>query len=545
MNARSDIPKLDRAKACFDLKQDHLFDLLVIGGGATGLGIALDASLRGLSVALVEQHDFAKGTSSRATKLVHGGVRYLAQGNIKLVKEALNERKAILDNAPHLARPIPFLMPTYGLKGRYFDNGFYGLGLKIYDLLAGAKSLGKTIFLNKERTQDLIPGIEQQNLNGSIQYWDGQFDDSRLAVSLARTATKAGATILNHCKVTNIKHLNDKASGAIVTDQISKESWSIRAKCIINATGVWVDDLIKLDQPSAKKLVSPSQGIHLTVDRCFWPGNHALLIPKTTDGRVLFAVPWLGKVILGTTDTPREHIEEEPSALDEEISFILNEAGKYLAKKPILKDVRSIWAGVRPLVKPTEDNTGNTKTISREHTIIISETGLVSVTGGKWTTYRSMAEDTLDKCIAAGLISTSNICTTSNHPLVGAEGVTTGDLVNDASLALYGNESPIVSALPGNTNQLADGLTESMIRFGIRYEGAMTIEDILARRSRLLFLDAKKALKIANEVANILEDEIGDSYNRHQDLADFTITAQKYVPIKGNPEESSSSTKVA
>lgn len=537
--------KLDRATALSNLKKDKLFDLLIIGGGATGLGIALDASLRGLSVALVEQHDFAKGTSSRATKLVHGGVRYLAQGNIKLVREALNERKSILDNAPHLAQPIPFLMPTYGLKGRYLDTGFYGLGLKIYDLLAGAKSLGKTIFLNKERTQDLIPGIEQQNLNGSIKYWDGQFDDSRLAISLARTATKVGATVLNHCKVTNIEHLNDKASGAIVTDQINKESWSIRAKCIINATGVWVDDLIKLDQPSAKKLVSPSQGIHLTVDRCFWPGNHALLIPKTTDGRVLFAVPWLGKVILGTTDTPREHIEEEPSALDEEISFILNEAGKYLAKKPSLKDVRSIWAGVRPLVKPTESNTGKTKTISREHTIIISETGLVSITGGKWTTYRSMAEDTLDKCIAAGLISTSNICTTSNYPLVGAEGVTTGDLINDASLALYGNESPIVSALPGNTNLLADGLTESMIRFGIRYEGAMTIEDILARRSRLLFLDANKALKIANEVASILEDEIGDSYNRHQDLADFTITAQKYVPIKGNSEESSSSSKVA
>lgn len=543
MNARPDIPKLDRAKALFDLKQDHLFDLLVIGGGATGLGIALDASLRGLSVALVEQNDFAKGTSSRATKLVHGGVRYLAQGNIKLVREALNERKSILNNAPHLAQPIPFLMPTFGLKGRFFDKSFYGLGLKLYDLLAGAKSLGKTIFLNKERTQNLMPGVTQERLTGSIQYWDGQFDDSRLAISLARTASKAGATILNHCKVTQIKHANGKASGVTLLDQIDKDTWSVNAKCIVNATGVWVDDLIKLDQPSAKKMISPSQGIHLTVDRDFLPGNHALLIPKTEDGRVLFAVPWLGKVILGTTDTPRELIEEEPTALDEEISFILNEAGKYLAKQPMLEDVRSIWAGVRPLVKPTENNGESTKTISREHTIIISDSGLVSVTGGKWTTYRSMAEDTLDKCQAAGLISTKSACRTSNYPLIGSEGVSNSDLINDASLALYGSESSVVSALEGNTNQLALGLTESMIRFGIQYEGAVTIEDLLARRSRLLFLDAKKALEIANKVANILEDELGAAYDKHQDVAAFLDTAQKYLPIKSNTPESS--TKVA
>ena len=333
---------LSRQESLRRLKQTGRFDLLVVGGGATGLGIALDAATRGLSTALVERDDFAKGTSSRATKLVHGGVRYLAQGNIRLVREALRERKALLRNAPHLAQPLPFLMPAFGLKGRLWDRLFYGTGLVLYDRLAGKAGLGHTQFLSRASTIEAMPGVRSHELVGSVQYWDGQFDDARLAVALARTAAAHGAVVLNHCPVRSLLHAEGSVRGASVTDAETGERIDVHARCVVNATGVWVDDLRRMDLDPESHMVTPSQGIHLVVDREFLPGDHALLVPKTDDGRVMFAIPWLGKVLLGTTDTPRDHIESEPTPLAEEVDFILGQAGKYLARRPMAGDVRSI-----------------------------------------------------------------------------------------------------------------------------------------------------------------------------------------------------------
>lgn len=508
MSSQQHAASLDRNRHLERLRQAGIFDILVVGGGATGLGIAVDAAARGLSVALVEREDFAKGTSSRATKLVHGGVRYLAQGNVSLVREALRERSALLHNAPHLAQPLPFLMPAYGARGRYWDRLFYGAGLTIYDLMAGKAGLGHTQFLDRDATLQTMPGVRADSLAGSVKYWDGQFDDARLAVTLARTAASLGAAIINHCPAQGLLHQDGRVIGASLRDAETGQGFDVQARCVVNATGAWVDTLRRMDNGRDSRMVAPSQGIHLVVDREFLPGDHALLIPRTSDGRVMFAVPWLGKVLLGTTDTPRESIESEPSPLAEEVSAILHETGDYLARKPSAADVRSLWGGVRPLVKPPQDSDAETRKVSREHLVLIDDSGLVTVTGGKWTTYRAMAEEVLDRCIEAGLVADHSACQTAHLKLVGATGNSAHRLSDPPGAHLYGSESQALDDLPGANNELGMGLSEAMVRFAVREEGARTIEDVLARRSRILFLDATMAAGLAEEVAGIIADEL-------------------------------------
>ena len=491
------------------LDETRQYDLIVVGGGATGLGIALDAAQRGLSVVLLEAHDFAKGTSSRATKLVHGGVRYLAQGNIGLVREALHERALLLRNAPHLASPLPFVMPAY----HCWEAPFYGLGLKTYDLLAGRAGLGPTSFLTAAHVRTLVPGANAEGLKGGVRYWDGQFDDARLAVALARTAVRQGARVVNYCALTDLTYDGGRVSGVICQDAETERTWRLKSKCVVNATGVWVDALRVKDathfQKEVSSLVAPSQGVHVVVDADFLASDHALLLPRTSDGRVLFAIPWLGKVILGTTDTPRDDIPLEPEALASEVEFILSESAGILTRKPQREDVRSIWVGLRPLVRPSDDSRTTGK-ISREHTVLVSASGLVTVTGGKWTTYRSMAEDVLDLCAKAQLLPPLPRCATARCRLVGASADTAQRLLSaPPDLRIYGDEAPWLQEIEGHDTPLDVGLTEAMVRFAARYEFARSVEDMLARRSRLLFLDARRAAAVALPVARILQAETG------------------------------------
>ena len=519
-----------RAQLLERLAQTESFDLAIVGGGATGLGVAVDAAARGFKVVLLESLDFAKGTSSRATKLVHGGVRYLAQGNISLVREALHERTTLLRNAPHLAQPLAFVMPSYKL----LDTPFYGIGLKMYDALAGKAGLGATEFLSSAKTVKYLPTVQQKGLKGGVKYWDGQFDDARLALALARTAAAKGALLINYCPAEKLIYEGQQIAGLICRDAESGRNFTVRAKCVVNATGPWVDLFRQQDAEAqgkpVKPMVAPSQGVHVVVDREFLPTDHALLIPKTADGRVLFAVPWLGKVILGTTDTPRHDLAREPLPFPEELDFILGEAGKYLNRQPTLADVRSMWVGLRPLVKPQDDDGENTKKISREHTVLTSKSGMVTVTGGKWTTYRAMAEDVLEACFNAGELPRKPGGVTVHLPLVGApaSGRSQHSMHMAQGMHSYGGEAALVSALPGASVWLADSLSEGMVRFAVRYEYARTVEDVLARRSRMLFLDARLAAKLAPRVADILREEL----IAEPALEAFLVLAQQYSAKK-------------
>ena len=511
-----------------------VFDLAVVGGGATGLGVALDAAARGFKVVVLESHDFAKGTSSRATKLVHGGVRYLAQGNIGLVREALHERTTLLGNAPHLAQPLAFVVPSY----HCWEGPFYGAGLTLYDLLAGKAGLGATRFLGTKATLAALPTVRSAGLKGAVQYWDGQFNDARLALALARTAAQQGALLVNYCGVQELLYQNGKISGVLAQDALDGQQYRVQARCVVNATGVWVDGLRQMDSAAhsagggrpVQPMVAPSQGVHIVVDRRFLNSSTALMVPKTADGRVLFAVPWLGKVILGTTDTPRHDLAREPQAFAEEVEFILSESARYLNPAPTRADIRSIWVGLRPLVKPQDEDAESTKAISREHTVIASRSGLISVTGGKWTTYRAMAEDVLSTCVAQGLLENRAGGQTVHLRLVGAQLP-----AQSAPVALsqpegghsYGTERQLVEAMPGAQNVLADGLTEAMVRFAARHEYAITVEDMLARRCRLLFLDAQRAAELAPKVAEILQRETG----LNPQLEEFLQLATSYLQI--------------
>jgi glycerol-3-phosphate dehydrogenase len=516
----------DRAQLLAQLDAVQEFDIAIIGGGATGLGVAVDAAVRGLKVVLLEAHDFAKGTSSRSTKLVHGGVRYLAQGHLPLVWEALRERQHLLSNAPHLVKPMPFVMPAYRRK----DQLFYGLGLKLYDLLAGPARLGPTRLLSYTETLLALPGVRVTNLVGGVQYWDAQFDDARLALSLARTAASHGALLMNHMPVTGL--LTDYPAGRIkglsCQDSETGQERKLKARCVVNATGVWVDQIEAMlhSQPgnaSEAKLphaVRPSQGVHLVVDASFWPGSSALLVPHTQDGRVLFAVPWQGKVLLGTTDTPRPQVDWEPQALESEIDQILQEAAKYLVKVPLRSDVTSVWAGLRPLARTDEQlsEQGATQKVSREHAIKVASNGLVSVTGGKWTTYRAMAADVMQAIRKAQLVSLTSEDVTLNTKMCSAT----------ASASPYGTDAELLASLPGADLGLgplpSQQLSEAMVRFAARYEYARTVEDVLARRNRLLFLDASAALAVAPQVAEILSTETGVS----PQLEAFEALAKSY-----------------
>ena len=524
---------MQRADLLEQLARPQRYDIAIVGGGATGLGVALDAAARGLSVVLLESHDLAGGTSSRATKLVHGGVRYLAQGNLSLVREALHERATLLHNAPHLAQPLAFVMPAY----RWWELPFYGAGLKAYDLLAGAASLGRTEFLSASQALSALPTLRAQGLRGAVRYWDGQFDDARLAIALARTAARHGALVVNHCAVTALVHVAGRVAGLRCEDRETGRAFEVQAGCVVNATGVWVDALRQLDGQATgrtvQSLVSPSQGVHLVVDAQFLPGRQALIVPRTADGRVLFAVPWMGKLILGTTDTPLQDLPREPLARDEEVDFILSQLGRYLVRVPTRQDVRSQWVGLRPLVRPAQAHGAATRSISREHTVQISPTGLVTVTGGKWTTYRAMAEDVLTHCVEHRLIkpfpASLSKDVTTNLRLVGGEAPPTEpcDLSQSPDLRLYGTEAGVVGALPGADRALGGGLTEAMVRFAARHEYARTVEDVLARRSRLLFLDARLAGALAADVAAVLRQETGVDPRE----AEFRALAAQYLSV--------------
>jgi glycerol-3-phosphate dehydrogenase len=524
-----------RAEQWAKAGQTDVYDVTVIGGGATGLGVALDAALRGFSVLLLESHDFGGGTSSRSTKLLHGGVRYLAQGNISLVREALAERTTVLHIAPHLAQPLPFVMPSY----QWWQTPFYGVGLKAYDLLAGKAGLGSTQWLAPKEVEEALPGIRADGLHGGVKYWDGQFDDARLALALARTAERAGGVVLNYADVEAITELAGNGDQGArfeveVGDKRLAQKHTFRTRALINAAGVWVDHVRQMAQPIPQthpnhRIVSPSQGVHIVVDRSFMPSNHALLIPKTQDGRVLFAVPWMGSLILGTTDTPRQDLPREPDPFDSELEFILKESSKALQKTVTRADIRSVWVGLRPLVAaaPKHGNAA-TKTLSREHTIVTDANGLITVTGGKWTTYRVMAEDTMTACFKAGVLPERPAGASKSHTLVGAAqlGGQSHALWQTPGPHLYGSEITAVMQCPGADNALGYGLTESMVRFAVRSEYAQTVEDVLARRWRVLFLDANKARSMAPDVARIMQEETG----LDPELSSFEVLTEHYLP---------------
>jgi glycerol-3-phosphate dehydrogenase len=462
------------------------WDIAVIGGGATGLGAAVDAASRGLKVVLLEQGDFAQATSSRSTKLIHGGVRYLKQGNLALVRDALHERGLLLRNAPHLVRPLPFVIPAYATVERLF----YGAGLKLYDLLAGKLGIDRSRLLSREETLASLPGIRTEGLRGGVLYHDAQFDDAGLAVSLARTLALLGGAPVNYLKVIALGKNSLRA-----LDLESGREHAIRAKVVINATGVFADEIRRLDEPTCEPMLAPSQGAHLVLPREFLPGENALMIPKTDDGRVLFAIPWHGRVLLGTTDTPVERPVLEPAPLEGEIEFLLHHARRYLRRSPERTDVRSMFAGLRPLVK---GNAGRkTSALSRDHVIRVSSQGLVTITGGKWTTYRRMGEDVVNTALkVAGLPFGSS---RTEH----------------LALAKPDSESdPVLRAIRG--------------------EMARTVEDVLARRTRTLFLDARESLVQAEAVAATLAAELGrDDAWKAKQVQSFRDLADRYLPASG------------
>jgi glycerol-3-phosphate dehydrogenase len=506
-----------------------VWDVIIIGGGATGLGTAVDAASRGLSVLLLEQADFAKGTSSRATKLVHGGVRYLAQGDIGLVREALHERGLLLKNAPHLVKNESFIIPNYS----WFDGVFYTIGLTIYDLLAGKLGFGRARHISKKETIQRLPGIEDKGLHGGVVYHDGQFDDSRLAVNLAQTALEQGASVLNYVKVTGlIKDSGNKVGGVKAIDTETGLTYPLKTKTVINATGVFVDDVLKMDTPDKKPLVRPSQGVHLVLNKEFMPGEDAIMIPKTEDGRVLFVVPWHNKLLVGTTDTPIDLHSLEPVALDTEIEFILRTAAKYLKKIPTREDVLSVFAGLRPLAAP-QDESSKTKEISRSHKLIVSKSGLITITGGKWTTYRKMGQDTVDKAIEVGKLP-NKACITASLPIHGSR----PNPDRSSHLYVYGADIPQVLALANENNDWQnrvhpdDEYTKGEVIWSVRNEMARTVEDILARRTRVLFLNARLAVAMAPEVASLMAAELGnDAGWEREQIAAFNKVARNYILV--------------
>jgi glycerol-3-phosphate dehydrogenase len=491
-------PRILREEAVAAVQEKEPWDVVVIGGGATGLGAAVDAAVRGFRTVLVEAFDFAKGTSSRTTKLVHGGVRYLAQGDIHMVQEALRERGLLKRNAPHLVKDLAFVVPAYDL----WAAPYYGAGLKIYDIMAGKLGLHSTQFLRKRQMLEVLPTLEPRGLKGGICYYDCQFDDARMAVTLLRTFQDLGGIGINYCPVTGLVKREGHVKGVVVRDKEREAEYEIRAKAVINATGVWVDDIRRMDDVTVSPMLSISQGVHLVLDAAFIPGVHALMIPKTDDGRVLFGVPWNGKVIFGTTDTPVPWGSVEPRALGDEIEFILGTARRYLAKAPTRDDVKSVYAGLRPLFRA--EGVLPTAALSRDHVVRVSDSGLTTITGGKWTTYRKMGQDVVDRVIeVAGF---RNIpCKTENLPLHGAGAQW------DGALRVYGSDAPAVAELPGSQTLLHPDLpyVEAQVRFAVRQEMARNLEDVLARRTRALILNAKASVEAAPRVAEILGEELG------------------------------------
>jgi glycerol-3-phosphate dehydrogenase len=486
-------------------ERPEFWDVIVIGGGATGLGTALEAVARGYRTLLLEQHDFAKATSSRSTKLVHGGVRYLQQGNVSLVMEALKERGRLLQNAPHIAHNRPFVVPVYD----WWEGPFYGVGMKLYDLLAGRLGLGPSKLLSREETLKRLPNLEAKGLRNGVIYYDGQFDDARLAISLAQTIADKGGVPLNYLKVTELSKRGGYVCGVRARDMETGEEFEFDGRVVINATGIFSDAIRQMDDPTEESLIAPSQGIHLVLDRSFLPGDSAIMVPKTADGRVLFAVPWHGRVIVGTTDTEIADTPLEPRPREEEIAFLLEHAALYLDRDPSRADVRSVYTGVRPLVRSPGDK--GTAALARDHVLMIAKSNLVTITGGKWTTYRKMAEDTIDAAaLVAGLDERP-----SPTARLRLHGWLKHPAESEGLLALYGSDGPQVRRVMDEQSGWSEPLHPDLPYFkgevagAVRREMARTVEDVLARRTRALLLDARASLAVAPEVAAIVARELG------------------------------------
>ncbi len=505
------------------------WDIAVIGGGATGVGVAVDAASRGFDVVLVEGHDFGKGTSSRSTKLVHGGVRYLEQGNIPLVMSALKERGLLRQNAPHLVHDLAFVVPNYS----WWEAPFYGIGLKLYDLLAGKYGFGPSRLLSREETLAQLPGLEPEELRGGVIYFDGQFDDARLLIHLAMTAVDHGATLVNYCPATKLLRDDEGyVNGLIARDKEKGEDLPIAARIVVNATGVFTDEIRRMAEPKAEPLMVTSQGIHLVFDRSFLKGDTALMVPRTSDGRVLFVIPWHGHAVAGTTDTPVDAPSLEPKALDEEIDFILDTAGRYLSRPPTRADVLAVYVGLRPLVK--SDGEGKTSSLSRDHVIHVDASGLLTITGGKWTTYRHMAEDCVDHAITLGRLR-DEACTTKTLRIHGHVASSTENENGEDPLAVYGADAEEIRVLardPAMAKQLHPELPyiAAEVVWAARAEMARGVEDVLARRTRSLFLNARAAVAMAEPAARLLASELGrdEAWARAQ-VAEFRELAKQYM----------------
>lgn len=511
------------------LESVNEWDICVIGGGATGLGIAVDAASRGYSTVLFEKYDFAKGTSSRSTKLVHGGVRYLQQGNIKLVFEALQERGIMMKNAPHLVKNQSFVIPNY----EWWEHPFYGLGLKAYDWMAGKLGIGSSVFLSAEETIKEVPTLDPEGLRGGVLYHDGQFDDARMAIHLAMTAADHGAVVLNYFSVDQLNKSAEKICGVRVTDTIANNAYEIKAKAVINATGVFTNEIVRMDDDTVESMITPSQGIHLVFDKEFLPSETAIMIPRTEDGRVLFAVPWHQKIIVGTTDTPMAEAKIEPVALQEEIDFVMVHMHDFLTREPSYRDIRSVFSGLRPLVK------GNQKTsasLSREHSITVSDSGLISITGGKWTTYRKMAEDVLTVAIEKAQLPNVKSITSELHIHGYREQTNFYE-----PLYYYGSDKDHIEDIIRNEPKLGEPIhyalpyVKAEIRWAIENEMCMTLEDMLARRTRMLFLDARASWECAPRVAAMMAEIMGhDRTWIDQQLASYLQVAKNYLPFGNN-----------
>lgn len=515
---------MDRAEMLFHLDEPHkVWDFVIVGGGATGLGTAIDGASRGFQTLCLEQSDFAKGTSSRSTKLIHGGLRYLQQGNISLVLEALKERCILRRNAPHLVHNLPFIVPRYD----WWEGPFYGIGLKLYDALAGRHGFGSSQLLSLRETLERIPTIETHGLRGGVMYYDGQFDDARLAIDMAQTAVDQGATVINYMPVTDLLKKDGAVCGVAAQDAETGREFEIPAKCVINATGVFSDVLLQRDDPQASRLITPSQGTHIVLDASFLPGETAIMVPHTADGRVLFATPWHDRVIVGTTDILVDSTSLEPIPQAEEIEFLLSHAARYLTKDPSADDVLSIFAGLRPLVGSGKQ--ASTATISRDHTVHISHSGLLTITGGKWTTYRKMAEDAIDQAATLAMLD-DRPCVTRDLNLHGAH----HHAERFGPLRHYGSDAPQLSDLLREEPEFDQPLHPSFatrageVVWAVRHEMARTVEDFLARRTRALLLDARASMEAAPRVAHLMAQCLG----RNAQWVDDQIDAYRRIATR-------------
>ena len=500
------------------------WDILIIGGGATGVGAALDAAARGHSVLLLEGADFGKGTSSRSTKLVHGGVRYLQQGDIPLVMGALKERGIMRQNAPHLVSDLAFVVPNY----TWWEAPFYGVGMKVYDALATKYSFGRSSLLSSEETIERIPTIATEGLRGGVVYYDGQFDDARMLVNMAQTAAEQGAIMLNYMRVESLlRNDEDFVDGVTAHDMESGKRYEWRAKVVLNCTGPFADTVRRFDDPEVKPMISPSTGVHIVLPKEFLPRGTAIMVPHTTDGRVLFAIPWHQCVVVGTTDNPVDEILLEPKPTREEVDFILENARRYLEKPPELTDVLSVFSGIRPLVKAGSGE--NTAALSRDHTISVSKSGLVTMAGGKWTTYRHMAEDLINTAETLGGLDNRK-CITKNLNIHGYH----QHAAQFGELAHYGSDAAEVRRLlgkHGNDQKVHPrlALSRAEVRWAARAEMARTVDDVLSRRSRSLLFDARAASESARVVAEILAEELSrpETWVQEQ-VTSFQAMARNY-----------------